>query len=115
MRLPTPGGEFHHSDELYPKEHQSVSERAFHNILVLGALFFFVLLAATVSLAGDLHSLAKKVQPKGNRLLNLGVGLAVAETVFTLKGLAWVGRVAEIGAVLAFVIGSWRRVKPFAS
>lgn len=61
--------------------------------------------------------------PRGNEtlvrlafvLLNLGIGWVIVETVFMVHGLASVGRMAEIGGVLAFVIGSWRRVKPFAA
>jgi len=58
--------------------------------------------------------------PRGNEttiwlafiLLNLGIGLVAAETVLTVPGLVWIGRIVEIGGVLAFVVGSWRRVRP---
>ncbi len=63
-----------------------------------------------------------KGAPRGNEawielafwLINLGIGWVIAETVFTLQGLALIGRVAECAAVLVFILGSWRRVRPFA-
>jgi len=60
--------------------------------------------------------------PRGNEtlvwlafaLLNLGVGLVIAQTVLGVQGLAWAGRASEIGGVLAFVAGTWQRIRPFA-
>jgi hypothetical protein len=60
--------------------------------------------------------------PRGNEtliwlafwLINLGIGGVIAETLFGVPGLAFAGRMAEVGGVLAFVIGTWRRVRPFA-
>jgi hypothetical protein len=57
--------------------------------------------------------------PRGNEslawlafgLVNLGIGWVVAQAVFSLQGLALVGRVMEIGGVGVFVAGSWRRVR----
>ena len=46
-------------------------------------------------------------------LINLGIGWVVAETVLAVQGLALIGRISEVGGVLAFAIGSWRRVRPF--
>lgn len=61
--------------------------------------------------------------PRGNEslvwlgfaLFNLGIGLVVADKVFDVQGLAAVGRMVEVGGVLLFVNGLWRRVKPFAN
>jgi len=58
--------------------------------------------------------------PRGNEaliwlsfaLLNLGIACVVAETVLSIQGLRLVGRAIESGGVLAFVWGSWRRVRP---
>ncbi len=58
--------------------------------------------------------------PRGNEpliwlafvLVNLGISWVAVETIFAFQGLAWVGRMAEAGGVAAFVIGSWRRVRP---
>ena len=44
-------------------------------------------------------------------LINLGIGWVVAETIFSVQGLVFVGRVAEIGGILLFLLGSWRRVR----
>jgi len=60
--------------------------------------------------------------PRGNEtliwlafwLFNLGIGGVTAETFLGVPGLIFAGRVAEAGGVLAFVIGMWRRVRPFA-
>lgn len=46
-------------------------------------------------------------------LLNLGIGLVVAETALAVRGSVWIGRVMEIAGVLAFITGVWRRVRPF--
>lgn len=64
----------------------------------------------------------KNAAPRGNEalvwlafgLFNLGIGCVIAETTFALPGLTMLGRVLEIGAVLVFVLSSWRRVRPFA-
>jgi hypothetical protein len=59
--------------------------------------------------------------PRGNEnlswwaliLINTGILLAVIEYVFHLAGLALIGRVAEILGLITFVLGNWRRIKPF--
>ena len=59
--------------------------------------------------------------PRGNEklawlaftLLNLGIGCALTDAIFLVQGLALAGRVAELGAVILFVLGAWRRVRPF--
>ena len=59
--------------------------------------------------------------PRGNEALawlafvsiNLGISLVVAETVSGVHELAYVGRMAEIVGIFGFVLGSWRRVRPF--
>ena len=59
--------------------------------------------------------------PRGNEsmiwlafvLFNLGIGGVTASAIFGVPGLALAGRVAETGGVLAFIIGSWRRVRPW--
>ena len=61
--------------------------------------------------------------PRGNEALiwlafvsiNLGIGCVVAEAFFPVRGLTFVGRVAEVLGILFFVLGSWRRVRPFSS
>jgi len=61
-----------------------------------------------------------KGPPRGNEavvwlsfvLLNLGIAFVVAGTLLAVPGLLLAGRVAETGGVLAFVWGSWRRVRP---
>lgn len=58
--------------------------------------------------------------PRGNErliqlafvLINLGIGLVCADTFFTTPGLVLTGRLAELGAILLFVAGTWRRVRP---
>ncbi len=60
--------------------------------------------------------------PRGNEMLtwlafwlfNLGIAGVTADTLFGVPGLTFIGRVAETGGVLAFVIGTWRRIRPFA-
>lgn len=62
-----------------------------------------------------------KGAPRGNEtlieasfvLINLGIGWVAAETVLAVQGVALIGRAAEVAGVLAFIIGSWRRVRPF--
>ncbi len=59
--------------------------------------------------------------PRGNErliwaayvLFNLGIVLAVAETIFGVHGLVLAGRISETAGVLVFVIGTWRRVRPW--
>ena len=61
--------------------------------------------------------------PRGNEalvwssfaLINTGLGLEIAETIFSLQGLVFPGRVAEIAGILMFLLGSWRRIRPFSS
>jgi hypothetical protein len=48
-------------------------------------------------------------------LLNLGIGLVFANAVFSLQTLVLLGRVCELGGIVVFVIGAWRRVRPFDS
>ncbi len=59
--------------------------------------------------------------PRGNErpiwaafvLLNLGIAAVAVETIFDVQPLVLAGRIAEVGGVLAFVISSWRRVRPW--
>lgn len=63
----------------------------------------------------------KNGAPRGNEalswlafvLLNLGIGLVFANAVFSLQTLVLLGRVCESGGIVVFVIGAWRRVRPF--
>ena len=63
----------------------------------------------------------KNGAPRGNEalywlafvLLNLGIGLVFANAVFSLQTLVLLGRVSESGRIAVFVIGAWRRVRPF--
>jgi heme/copper-type cytochrome/quinol oxidase subunit 1 len=58
--------------------------------------------------------------PRGNEalswlafvLINLGIGLVIAETLLFVQGPTLLGRLAECGGVLAFLLGSWQRVRP---
>ena len=58
--------------------------------------------------------------PRGNEtliwlsfaLLNLGIACVVAGTVLVIPGFSVAGRTIEFGGVLAFAVGSWRRVRP---
>ncbi len=58
--------------------------------------------------------------PRGNEtlvwlafvLINIGIGCVIADTIFKMPVLTLIGRAAEVGGVLAFGIGSWRRVRP---
>jgi heme/copper-type cytochrome/quinol oxidase subunit 1 len=59
--------------------------------------------------------------PRGNErlvrlafwLINIGIGMVILEAVTSLPGLLLLGRLAEFGGVIAFVVGSWKRVKTF--
>jgi len=48
-------------------------------------------------------------------LINLGIALAIFEAFTPLGGLLLAGRLIQLAGVLAFVIGSWVRVKSFGS
>lgn len=48
-------------------------------------------------------------------LINLGIACVVAQTLLAVQSLVLVGRAVEIGGVLAFIWGSWRRVRPAAA
>lgn len=60
--------------------------------------------------------------PRGNEqlvwlsfwLVNLGIGLVIGEAIFSIPPLLLSGRLLELAGVLAFVAGSWNRVKGFA-
>ena len=60
--------------------------------------------------------------PRGNETFawlafaatNLGIGLVVAGAIFPVRGLAFAGRAAEIGGIALFLLGAWRRVRPFS-
>ena len=43
-------------------------------------------------------------------LLNAGILITVLQFLFPITVL--IGRIAEVGAAILFIIGSWRRVKP---
>ena len=46
-------------------------------------------------------------------LLNLGIWLIVAQSIFLVEGLSLVGRICEsLGAAL-FLVAVWQRIKPF--
>jgi hypothetical protein len=47
-------------------------------------------------------------------LINLGIVLVILATYVSQPALTIAGRLAEVGGVLAFALGSWRRIKPFA-
>ena len=59
--------------------------------------------------------------PRGNErpiyasfiLINLGIWLVAAQVVVFLPWLTVLGRICETAGVVAFVAGSWGRVKPF--
>jgi hypothetical protein len=59
--------------------------------------------------------------PRGNEwlvwlafwLINFGIGMVILEVITSLTALLLLGRLAEFGGVLAFVVGSWKRVKSF--
>ncbi len=59
--------------------------------------------------------------PRGNQtlvwlafwLINVGIGLVALGAIVLVPSLPLLGRLAELGGVLAFVIGSWKRVKAF--
>jgi heme/copper-type cytochrome/quinol oxidase subunit 1 len=48
-------------------------------------------------------------------LINFGIALVILETFVPLVGLILAGRLIQLAGVLAFVIGSWVRVKGFGS
>ncbi len=59
--------------------------------------------------------------PRGNErlvwlsfwLVNLGIGLVILEAIISVPALLISGRLVELIGVLAFVAGSWKRVKGF--
>lgn len=59
--------------------------------------------------------------PRGNQalvwlafwLINVGIGLVAIRAIVPVPALLLLGRLAELGGVLAFVVGSWKRVKAF--
>ena len=46
-------------------------------------------------------------------LINAGIGMVILEALIPLPALLLLGRLAEFAGVLAFVVGSWKRVKAF--
>lgn len=60
--------------------------------------------------------------PRGNEklvlisfwLVNLGIWLVIGEAIFSIPPLLLSGRLVELAGVLAFMAGSWKRVKGFA-
>jgi hypothetical protein len=46
-------------------------------------------------------------------LINLGIGLVILEVITAREALLLAGRLAELGGALAFIAGSWNRVKAF--
>jgi hypothetical protein len=48
-------------------------------------------------------------------LLNLGIILVIIASVVSFPGLTIIGRMAEVGGVLAFMFATWKRIKPFAA
>jgi len=46
-------------------------------------------------------------------LINIGIGMAIMETITYLAVLLMLGRLAEFGCGLAFVVGSRKWVKTF--
>ncbi len=48
-------------------------------------------------------------------MINLGIGLVILNTILPIPILVFVGRLAELAGVLAFVSASWKRIKTFAS
>lgn len=61
--------------------------------------------------------------PRGNErlvwlsfwLINLGIGMVTFAAIIPLSWTLLLGRLAELGGVVAFVAGSWKRVKTFGS
>ena len=45
--------------------------------------------------------------------INLGIGLVILEAITAQEMLLLAGRLAELAGVLAFIAGSWKRVKAF--
>jgi hypothetical protein len=46
-------------------------------------------------------------------LIDLGIVLVLMNVIIPLPALVLLGRLAEFGRVLAFVVGSWKQVKTF--
>ncbi|MBL8103356.1 MAG: hypothetical protein JNM02_12550 [Anaerolineales bacterium] len=61
--------------------------------------------------------------PRGNEnwtwgtfiLLNIGIICIVLQSLFNTQPLSFIGRVLEVLAFAAFVIGNWKRVKPIGA
>jgi len=61
--------------------------------------------------------------PRGNErwswgtfiLLNVGILCVVLQSLFGLRWFSFIGRVFEALALVAFVIGNWKRVKPIST
>ena len=47
-------------------------------------------------------------------LLNAGIVCIVLQSLFGLQWLSFIGRILEALALTAFVIGNWKRVRPFS-
>jgi heme/copper-type cytochrome/quinol oxidase subunit 1 len=85
-------------------------------VLLLG---WFVQLAAGV--AYWILPRLSGTNPRGNQrlvwlafwLINLGIALVIIEAFIPRSGLLLAGRLIQLAGVLAFVIGSWKRVKSF--
>ena len=48
-------------------------------------------------------------------LLNAGILCIVLQSLFGLQWLSFIGRILEALALTAFVIGNWKRVRPFGA
>jgi heme/copper-type cytochrome/quinol oxidase subunit 1 len=87
-------------------------------VLLLG---WFVQLA--VGVAYWILPRTSGIHPRGNPrlawlafwLINLGIALVIFEAFVPLGGLLLAGRLFQLAGVLAFVMGSWVRVKSFGS
>jgi cbb3-type cytochrome oxidase subunit 1 len=61
--------------------------------------------------------------PRGNMklvqlafwLINIGIVMIIADAFASISWLVLLGRLAEFAGVLAFVVGTWKRVKSFSS
>jgi hypothetical protein len=47
-------------------------------------------------------------------LLNAGILCIVLQSLFGLQWLSFIGRILEAIALISFVIGNWKRVRPFS-
>ncbi len=62
-------------------------------------------------------------QPRGNErlawfafwLINAGIFLIILQAITSTAWLLFAGRALELGGVVIFVAGSWKRVKPFGT